>query len=40
MRKIFPLNILKRDSSKKRGIHGKQKNASWDHPYLFSLLKF
>ena len=36
----FTLNILKRDSSKKRGIKGKQKNASWDHSYLLSLLNF
>lgn len=34
------LNILKRDSSKKRGIKGKQKNASWDHSYLIKLLDF
>jgi predicted transposase YbfD/YdcC len=34
------LNILKRDSSKKRGIRGKQKNASWDHSYLIKLLDF
>ena len=32
------LNILKRDTQKKRGIKGKQKNASWDHNYLLSLL--
>ena len=36
----FTLNILKRNSSKKRGIRGKQKNASWDHSYLLSLLNF
>lgn len=34
------LNVLKNDSSKKRGIKGKQKNASWDHSYLLSLLGF
>jgi predicted transposase YbfD/YdcC len=34
------LNILKSDTSKKRGIKGKQKNASWDHSYLLSLLGF
>lgn len=34
------LNILKRDASKKRGIKGKQKNASWDHSYLAKLLDF
>jgi predicted transposase YbfD/YdcC len=34
------LNVLKNDTSKKRGIKGKQKNASWDHSYLLSLLGF
>jgi len=34
------LNVLKSDTSKKRGIKGKQKNASWDHSYLLSLLGF
>lgn len=34
------LSVLKNDSSKKRGIKGKQKNASWDHSYLLSLLGF
>jgi len=34
------LNVLKNDSTKKRGIKGKQKNASWDHSYLLSLLRF
>lgn len=34
------LNILKRDTSKKRGIKGKQKNAGWDHSYLLHLLDF
>lgn len=34
------LNLLKRDTTKKRGIKGKQKNASWDHSYLLSLLAF
>ena len=33
------LNILKRDSIKKRGIKGKQKNAAWDNSNLLSLLK-
>jgi len=32
------LNMLKREKTKKRGIRGKQLNASWDHPYLLSLL--
>ena len=34
------LNLRKRDTTKKRGIKGKQKNAGWDHAYLLSLLKF
>jgi len=34
------LNVLKNDSSKKRGIKGKQKSASWDHSCLLSLLGF
>jgi predicted transposase YbfD/YdcC len=32
------LNLLKRDKTKKRGIKGKQLNASWDHAYLLRLL--
>lgn len=32
------LNLLKREKTKKRGIRGKQLNASWDHPYLLKLL--
>lgn len=32
------LNMLKREKTKKRGIRGKQLNASWDHAYLLSLL--
>lgn len=32
------LNLLKRDTTKKRGIRGKQKNAGWDHRYLLHLL--
>ena len=32
------LNLLKRDTTKKRGIRGKQKNAGWSHPYLLLLL--
>lgn len=32
------LNLLKRDTTKKRGIRGKQKNAGWHHPYLLHLL--
>lgn len=34
------LNILKADTTKKRGIKGKQKNAGWDLTYLLSLLRF
>jgi predicted transposase YbfD/YdcC len=33
------LNLLKRDTTKKRGIRGKQKNAGWNHCYLLHLLK-
>lgn len=32
------LNLLKREGTKKRGIRGKQLNASWDHAYLLKLL--
>lgn len=32
------LNMLKRETSKKRGIKGKQLNAGWDHSYLLRLL--
>jgi predicted transposase YbfD/YdcC len=32
------LNMLKREKTKKRGIKGKQLNASWDHVYLLRLL--
>jgi predicted transposase YbfD/YdcC len=32
------LNLLKREKSKRRGIRGKQLNASWDHAYLLRLL--
>jgi predicted transposase YbfD/YdcC len=34
------LNLLKRDKTKKRGLKGKQLNASWDHDYLLRLLAF
>ncbi len=34
------LNLLKQDKTKKRGIKGKQLNASWDHAYLKRLLAF
>jgi predicted transposase YbfD/YdcC len=32
------LNLLKREKTKKRGVRGKQLNASWDHAYLLRLL--
>jgi predicted transposase YbfD/YdcC len=32
------LNLLKRETTKKRGIRGKQLNASWNQPYLLRLL--
>lgn len=32
------INILKGETTKKRGLKGKQKNASWDHSYLLKLL--
>lgn len=32
------LNLLKREKTKRRGIKGKQLNASWDHAYLLRLL--
>ena len=34
------MNLLNREKSKKRGIRGKQRNASWDHAYLLRLLAF
>jgi predicted transposase YbfD/YdcC len=34
------LNLLKKDLTKRRGIKGKQLNASWDHSYLLRLLAF
>lgn len=32
------LNLLRRDSTRKRGIKGKRLNAAWDHDYLIKLL--
>jgi predicted transposase YbfD/YdcC len=32
------LNLLRREKTKRRGIKGKQLNASWDHAYLLRLL--
>ena len=34
------INILKGETTKKRGIKGKQKNAAWDQSYLLTLLRF
>ena len=34
------INLLNREKTKKRGIKGKQLNASWDHSYLLRLLNF
>lgn len=34
------INILKGETTRKRGIKGKQKNAGWDHSYLLKLLGF
>ena len=32
------LNVLRKETTKKRGIRGKQLNAGWDHDYLLRLL--
>ena len=32
------LNLLKKETSLKRGIKGKRLKAAWDHPYLLKLL--
>jgi len=32
------LNLLQRETTKKRGIKGKRLNAAWDHDYLLKLL--
>jgi predicted transposase YbfD/YdcC len=32
------LNVLRQDTTKKRGVRGKQKIAGWDHRYLLKLL--
>jgi predicted transposase YbfD/YdcC len=32
------LNLLRRETGKKRGIKGKRLNAAWDHDYLLKLL--
>ena len=34
------LNLLRQDTTKKRGIRTKQKIAGWDHLYLIKLLSF
>jgi predicted transposase YbfD/YdcC len=33
------LNLLRRETSKKRGIKGKRLNAAWDHDYLLKLVR-
>ena len=37
-RRRLALNLLKREKTKKRGIKGKQLNASWNHACLLRLL--
>ncbi len=32
------LNLLRRETTRKRGIKGKRLNASWDHDYLLKIL--
>ena len=32
------LNLLRRETTRKRGIKGKRLNAAWDHDYLLKLL--
>lgn len=32
------LNMLKKETTRKRGIRGKQKNAGWNHAYLLRLM--
>ena len=32
------LNLLRKETAKKRGIRGKQLNGGWDHSYLLRLL--
>lgn len=32
------LNLLRRDTTRKRGLKGKRLNAAWDHDYLLTLL--
>ncbi len=32
------LNLLRRETTKKRGIKGKRLNAAWNHDYLLQLL--
>lgn len=34
------LNLLKRDTARKRSLRGKQLDASWNHAYLLQLLGF
>lgn len=37
---MHEIDALKKDTSNKRGIKGKKKNAAWDYSYLLSLLAF
>ncbi len=34
------MNLLKKDTTKKRGLKARQLNAAWDHNYLAHLLGF
>jgi len=34
LQRHMTINILNADTTKKRGIKGKQKNPGWDLPYL------
>ena len=38
--RLRALNLLRKDTPKKRGVRGKQKIAAWDHHYLVKLLSF
>ena len=39
-RRHLSIQILKGETTKKRGLKGKPKNAGWDHSYLLNLLRF
>jgi hypothetical protein len=34
----YRTELLRKETSKKRGIKGKRLNAAWDHDYLLKLL--